>query len=274
MRYVSPVEVLYYTDPICPWSWALEPAVRTLTNEFGDSLQFTYVMCGMMREPADALSQIGEALEASSRSGMPVDPRLWLDGPPSSSYPACIAVKAVAEQVVPEPYIRRLREGFLCRRRKLDGGEALVEEARMLGGLDIDRLRIDLASHATLEAFGADLDRAAAVPPDRRAPGTGRVRLPSIEFRGEDGALHGVYGYSDFSTLREAALAAGAEPASRSRSPDAVEALRQFGSMATAEIASVCGLPGPRAPAELWRLAVEWRVRPERVGNGELWVLA
>jgi hypothetical protein len=44
--------------------------------------------------------------------------------------------------------------------------------------------------------------------------------------------------------------------------------------MATAEVAAVCELPGPRAPAELWRLASEWKVRPIRVVTGELWELA
>jgi hypothetical protein len=44
--------------------------------------------------------------------------------------------------------------------------------------------------------------------------------------------------------------------------------------MATPEVAAVCDLPGARAPAELWRLALEWRVRPRRVVGGELWELA
>jgi hypothetical protein len=44
--------------------------------------------------------------------------------------------------------------------------------------------------------------------------------------------------------------------------------------MATAEVAGVCALPGPRAPAELWRLAAEWQVRPVPVLTGELWVKA
>ena len=47
-----------------------------------------------------------------------------------------------------------------------------------------------------------------------------------------------------------------------------------FGSMATAEVAAVCDLPGPRAPAELWRLATEWRVAARPVGSGELWTVA
>ena len=74
-------------------------------------------------------------LDASDRSGMPVDPRLWREAPIASSYPACMAVKAAAEQG-PEAagrYLRALREGLMCFRRKLDTREALVEEARAAG---------------------------------------------------------------------------------------------------------------------------------------------
>jgi hypothetical protein len=49
------------------------------------------------------------------------------------------------------------------------------------------------------------------------------------------------------------------------------EALRRFGALATPEVAAVCDLPGPRAAAELWRLAVDWQVRAELTLGGELW---
>jgi hypothetical protein len=39
-------------------------------------------------------------------------------------------------------------------------------------------------------------------------------------------------------------------------------------------VATVCGLPAPRAAAELWRLALDWRVAPRRIGGGEVWTLA
>ena len=232
-------------------------------------------MCGMARQFGDPVPLVTEMLEASDRSGMPVDPRLWLAAPPRSSHPACLAIKAAAEQGDPAPYLRRLREGLMCRRRKLDSTDALIEEARAVPGLDLDKLRLALHSHAIVEAFGADLDRAGAVPAQHHAPGTGRVKLPSLEFQGSDRVVHGVYGYSDYASLAAAAIAAGAAPAPAAGGPPAVEdALRRFGSMATAEVAAVCDLPGPRAPAELWRLATEWRVRPDRVGSGELWTVA
>jgi predicted DsbA family dithiol-disulfide isomerase len=295
LRHIALAHTYYYTDPACPWSWALEPSLRKLRHELGEGLGITYVMCGMAREFGDPIPLVADMLEAADRSGMPVDPRLWLTVAPRSSYPACIAVKAAAEQGDPGRYLRRLREGLQCRRRKLDTTDALLETARSVPGLDLDKLRLALGSHAVLEAFGADLDRAGAVPAEHHSPGTGRVRLPSLEFMGDDGAVHGVYGFCDYGALRAGAVAAGAQPAgagggsgssrggsglhgppsgSDTPAPPSVEdALRRFGSMATAEVASVCDLPGPRAPAELWRLALEWRVRPERLGSGELWSL-
>jgi predicted DsbA family dithiol-disulfide isomerase len=271
LREIDVVHIYYYTDPMCPWSWALEPALRKLAVEFGDGLSLRYVMCGMAREVGDAAPLVSDMLEASAASGMPVDVRLLLEAPPRSSHPACLAVTAAAEQGDPGRYLRRLREGFMCRRRKLDTADALVEEARLVPGLDAEWLRLGLASHGVLEAFAADLDRCGAVSAEHYAPGTGRVKLPSLKFVAADGAVHGVYGPSDYGALRAAAVAAGAIAASGSVALPVDEALRRFGTMATAELAAVCDLPGPRAPAELWRLAAEWRIRAERVGTDWLW---
>lgn len=274
MRYIAVVHTIYYTDPACPWSWALEPALRKLLTELPGELEISYVMCGMQAELADSTALAVEAIGAGQQSGMPVDPRLWLQDPLHSSYPACIAVKAAAEQGDPAPYLRRLREGLFCRGRKLEGADALLEEGRGVPGLDVQRFAIDLGSHASLEAFGADLERARAVAPEHRAKGSDRVAIPSLEFRGPDGALQAVYGYAEYSVIRDAAVAAGAI-ATGATPPTALQALGRFGTMASAEVAAVCGLGGPPASAELWRLASEWQVKAERVGAGaELWSVA
>jgi hypothetical protein len=41
-----------------------------------------------------------------------------------------------------------------------------------------------------------------------------------------------------------------------------------FGSVTTAEVAAICDLPWSRAAHALWSLALELRVRAERVGAG------
>jgi predicted DsbA family dithiol-disulfide isomerase len=264
-----PVRLRYHTDPACPASWAAEPVLRRLQMEFGADLSITYVMGGLAREyEAPYESRVREWLDASDRSGMPVDPRLWWEGPIRSTYPACMAVKAAAEQG-PEAagrYLRALREGLMCFRRKLDSKEALVEEARGVG-LDVQRFRIDLESHAIVEAFGADLEATRkhsrglpfvvveAAPAAGPGPAAGAAD-PQVLGPGDD--------------WRAAVLAADARPAGDSPL-DVLGALGRFGRMASAEVEAVCDLPGPRANAELWRLAAEWRVKPVRVLTGTLW---
>jgi predicted DsbA family dithiol-disulfide isomerase len=241
------VALSYYTDPACPWSWAAEPALRRLQMEFGEDVRITYVMAGMARELNEPLHVLDETLEAAAWSGMPVDPRIWRDRPPKSTYPACQGVKAAAEQGFEGAYLRVLREAILCRRRAMDNADALVDAARTVEGLDVARFEIDLRSHAIVEAFGADLEMA-----------RGR-ELPTFVF--EDGRE--VSG-----RVAPDALGAG--------TPAAVaDVLERFGSLAAPEVAACCDLPLARAQAELWQLAAQWRARPERIGGfGELWSVA
>lgn len=260
------VHALYYTDPACPWSWAAEPARLRLEYEFGEQLRFTYVMAGRARTIDRPLEELAAWLDASAESGMPIDPRLWLQAPPSSSYPACMAVKAAAEQDLDGPMLRVLRHGFAYQQRRLDSPDALLAAAREVRGLDVERFRVDLGSHAILEAFGADLDRARALEP---AAGKVAPTTPVMTFTG-DPRDETQRASVEPGRWREAAIAAGAAP-STAGVPDVVTALRELGPLATAEVAAVCDLPGPRAQAELWGLAVQWRVRPQRLLAGELW---
>lgn len=230
--------------------------------EFGDELDFTFVMGGLARamEP-----EVEDWLEVMSATGMPLDPLGWRDGPISSTYPACTAVKAAQEQAhdAGYGYLRALREGIVCFRRKLDTTEALVEAARG-AGLNVERFRVDLGSNAIVEAFGADLEATRDVPGG--SPREDRVPFPTLRF----GEEHWVFGHADYDDYREAAVAAGARPG-EADPPALPAALARFGRMATAELVAVCGLPEARVESELWGLAGEWRVRPVRVLTGRLW---
>lgn len=246
------VHVTYCTDPACPRSWAAEPALTRLIARFGAGVRISYVMGAPARHAHDPLAMLGAVLDAAAHSAMPVDPRLWLEQPPAGSQPAGLAVKAAAEQGLDGAYLRRARVALMCERRPLDGTDALVALARDVAGLDAARFAVDLGSSAIVESLGADLERARG----------GDGAPPWWEVDGERIAVE---------ELEQRVLAAGHAPVA---APGVEQAVSRLGPLATVEVGAVCDLPGPRAAAELWRLAADWRVRADRILTGELWSAA
>jgi predicted DsbA family dithiol-disulfide isomerase len=274
---VGIVSISLVTDPFCPWSWGAEPSRRRLQSQFGGQVAITYVISGMGGAQPDP----AEWLDAAAATGMPADPRGIMAAPPASTNPAGLAVKAVAEQADPGPFLRRLQEAIFLERRRADRGDALLELAREVSPeLDLDTLRIAFGSHGPVEALGGDFERAAGSP--RPALWVSEGARGAASAPASSGAVASaaattasvtvVDGRAPYAEWRAALLAAGAE--ARDAALTIEDALRRFGACTTAEIAALCELPGPRAPAELWRLALEWRVRPRPVLGGELWELA
>jgi predicted DsbA family dithiol-disulfide isomerase len=288
------VQVRFYTDPACPWSWAAEPALRRLMWEFEGELEFRWVMGGLARqfgkEYRDEEGRIGYGpdchadlishwLKVAAEGLMPTDPRIWTEGPLTSTYPACQAVKAASEQgwEAGYRYLRRLREGIMFERRKLDHPEALLAAA---GPAHIDRQRfeIDLFSEAITEAFGADLDEVRDPPQEARdagavgkTEGKERISFPSAVFIGEDGARHGAWGEArSHPALRDATLAAGANQVNDGALGPA-DAVRRFGRCATRELELLAEKPLPVLQAELWAMARDWKLKPVSALTGTLW---
>jgi hypothetical protein len=252
--------------------------------EFEEELEFVWVMGGLAHsyERANLLEVVSQWLEDAAASRMPCDPRIWTKNPLDSTYPACRAAKAAAEQGPDAAYryLRTLREGIMCEVRKLDDDESLIDAAER-AGIDRARFATDLRSDASAEAFDADLEEVRDPPQEARDAGAvhrdkkGRERIgfPSALFIGNDTGQHVWAGEAvDVAKMRDAALQAGAKAVNEG-SMEPAEAIRRFGRCATHEI-EVLAEKGPLVlGAELFAMARDGQLVPIRTMTGALWEL-
>ncbi len=168
------LEIIYYTDPLCCWSWAMEPSLRHLAFEYQGKINWRYCMGGLLpgwNAYHDEINSVTKPLQmgplwmhAKEVSGMPFDPAIWKNDPPSSSYPCCIAVKC-ADLQSPEAgirYLRLLREAIMIHGKNISRENILIGIAGDLSAepgydLDIVRFKADMKNGKGLEAFRSDL---------------------------------------------------------------------------------------------------------------------
>lgn len=254
------VEAVYYTDPLCSWSWGFEPPLRRLRYEFGRTLGWRTRMTGLIpswdrfSDPVNAVSrplQMGPVcVEVRHRTGQPLDDRVWVEKPPASSYPACLAVKAAGLQsdAAAEAVLRRLREALFLERRDVSDPAVLRALARSVADarpdlLDFSRFSTDLGGPEAEAAFRDDL---------REARYLGLTRTPALTLRRADGADDGqgrtllLVGYRPYDVLRCALDHLGLVPERRADDPDVYAAF--WGGATDREITEALGLdvPGPR----------------------------
>lgn len=246
----SKVELVCFTDPFCSWCWASEPALFALRERYREQLSIRYVMGGLVKDMSaffDASNDIRGTAEVaphwrmvSERSGQPIDDRVMLDitDPHFSTWPANLAVKAAALQATDlgDRFLRRLRRAALTERAQIQKPEVQLALAPEVAGLDVERLRRELADPRAAAAFDADL---------KLCRQYGVTGFPTMMFRStaaerskEPGILLG--GFRSRDTLEN--VVAKLAPGLQKHEPRGLEdLLRDFGPLTTRELAEVTG---------------------------------
>jgi putative protein-disulfide isomerase len=204
------VLVTYYTDPLCCWSWAMEPAWKRLIAEYGGILHVRYKMGGIMRSwqrskgarRIDRPSQMGpEWMLAANVSGSKINSKIWLIDPPTSSHPACIAVKCVELQSVflGQLYLHLLRAAVMVQGRNIAMQATLLDLAGALELLipefDIIEFETDLLWGRGLIGFRDDL---------KDARKYNIQQFPTFIIQRNNGPVTTLRGYHTFEALRAA----------------------------------------------------------------------
>ena len=164
----KPLNIIYYTDPICSTCWVIQPILRKLKLDYGDYLEIDYHMGGLLpswkdynkgiiKTPLDAAKHWEEVNESQK---MFLDGDIWIEDPLYSSFPPSIAFKAAQLQDSDKAitFLRRLKELVFLEKKNITRWD-IIENAALSSGLDTALLKKDFADKGP-KLFEADLELA------------------------------------------------------------------------------------------------------------------
>lgn len=165
------IELIFYTDPLCCWSWAMYSSLSQLQEQYADVLSIRFCMGGMIpdwKSYEDTLNAVTKPIqmgpvwmEAQHLTGVQLNSRIWFEDPPASSYPGSIAVKCAQLQsdAAGEEYLRLLWQAVMENGRNISKMDELVEiSGFMTTGFDNGKFSEDLINGSGKKAFSRDLD--------------------------------------------------------------------------------------------------------------------
>ncbi|WP_327435572.1 MULTISPECIES: DsbA family oxidoreductase [unclassified Streptomyces] len=279
----QPVEVVEYTDPLCPWAWGSEPVFRRLRTALDGRVRWRRAYAVLFDDEDDPAPDPAaetayyagyvERIGAHTRAPRAVR----LSRVAASSWPSSLVAAAAELQgaEVAERVLRRLRETVFVLGEPADTPEAALAATRGVPGLDPERIRADAASPGVLERVRADRAEARRPVPEvlsvhSRSPHPGtaketfdggyRYALPTLLLRAPSGyrAIPGWRPYAAYATAVEE-LCPGLLESSAPLSPS--EALERHGSLTEPERHLLAEGAWPPSGAV-----------PLQTGNGALWL--
>ncbi len=168
------INITYYTDPLCCWSWIFEAEWQKLLTHYHNKISWHYCMGGLLpawKNYHDAINSISKPLQmgpmwmhAAEISGINIRHDIWAKDPPASSYPACIAVKCaqLQSEAAGEKYLFLLREACMMYGENIAKPAVLISKAELLSKeknvqFNVKKFKEDLLGIEAREAFKKDL---------------------------------------------------------------------------------------------------------------------
>jgi len=205
------LNITYYTDPLCCWSWAFEPERQKLIREFKNTVAWRICMGGLLpgwKNYHDAVNSISKPLQmgpmwmhAAQLTGADIQHDIWAKDPPASSYPACIAVKTAQLQSARagEKYFRLLQTACMAQGRNIAKLPVLLDVATLLSQdktleFDVEIFKNDITGPSGREAFRKDLEEVNYY---------GIHRFPALVIKDRSSHARLITGYREFETVEE-----------------------------------------------------------------------
>jgi 2-polyprenyl-6-methoxyphenol hydroxylase-like FAD-dependent oxidoreductase/predicted DsbA family dithiol-disulfide isomerase len=267
---IKPLQVLYFTDPVCSTCWIIQPLLRKLHLEYGKYLEIKYCMGGllpswegynrgMIKQPSDAAQHWEDVCK---QYDIPLDGDVWFEDPLPSSYPPSIAFKAAQMQDTDKAilFLRRIKEMLFLEKKNIIKWEYL-EKAAFETGLDSARLRRDFDGKAQ-ELFRADLELAADL---------GIRVFPTLIFSDGKSQLSRLAGYHPYEKFEAIIQKLVPDAKKEQIVTDPYQLFETFYSMTDKEFSVISDIPTDEARRQLMSLFEEGIIDRHESKNGIIW---
>ena len=264
------VKAIYYTDPICSACWGIEPQLRKLKLEYGNSIDIEYRMGGLLPDWSFNSGGIGKPTdvadhweEVSDHYDMPIDGDVWLEDPLDSSYPPSIAFKAAQMQDNEKAimFLRELREMVFLHKKNIAKWDHIEVAAKKVG-LNMDKFKLDLENDAKA-LFKEDL---------KLGKELGVRGFPTLFFIDESGNKEIVYGSRPYAFYEMAILKLNPNIIKSEYSKNWEALFLEYPTLTAKEFAELSGAPRDESEKQLNELVLKGNLDKYTSKKGSIWI--
>lgn len=264
------VKAIYYTDPICSACWGIEPQLRKLKLEYGNSIDIEYRMGGLLPDWSFNSGGIGKPTdvahhweEVSDHYDMPIDGDVWLEDPLDSSYPPSIAFKAAQMQDNKKAlmFLRELREMVFLHKKNIAKWDNIEVAAKKVG-LNMDKFKLDFENSAKA-LFEEDL---------KLGKELGVRGFPTLFFIDESGNKEIVYGSRPYVFYEMAILKLNPNIIKSEYSKNWEALFSEHPTLTAKEYAELSGTPRDESEKQLNELVLKGNLDKYTTKKGSIWI--
>lgn len=263
------VKAIYYTDPICSACWGIEPQLRKLKLEYGNSIDIEYRMGGLLpdwnfnsggiEKPTDVADHWEEV---SVHYDMPIDGDVWLEDPLESSYPPSIAFKAAQMQDNEKAimFLREIREMVFLQKKNIAKWEHIEVAAKKVG-LNMEMFKSNFENNAKA-LFEEDL---------KMGKELGVRGFPTLFFIDESGNQEIVYGSRPYAFYEMAILKLNPTIVKSEYSKNWESLFSIYPTLTAKEFSELSGTPRDEGEKQLNDLVIKGDLEKYTTKLGSIW---
>ena len=265
----KPIRLLYFTDPICSSCWAIEPQLRKLKLEYGNSIEIEYRMGGLLPDwsyNSGGISKPSDVAhhwdEVSIHYDVPIVGDVWLEDPLPSSFPPSIAFKAaqIQDEYKAVLFLREIREMVFLQKKNITKWEHLETAAKKVG-LNAAQLKADIDTKAKL-LFEEDL---------KIAKELGVRGFPTMFFIDHSGNKEMIYGTKPYSVYEAAILKLNTTATKSAYNKNWEFLFGKYSTLMAREFSELSGIPRHESEKVLDELSDKGSLEKLTTKNGSIW---